>query len=220
MDRSGQTHSFLLSGRTYTTLDGPPLSFNLPVSAGGINALGEIVGSYTDARTGLTHGFLRSTNGVYTTLDVPGNVYGTRANAINNFHQIVGNNFLLSDGTYTHIFKPGSAYTEAYGINDSGQIVGYYSDGTREHGFLLDNGIYTTIDPPGSLRTEALGINDLGQIVGTYMDAGGNYHGFLATPTPEPSTLLLLAIGTLGVIGWARLRLINRGGLYRGSRAS
>jgi hypothetical protein len=39
---------------------------------------------------------------------------------------------------------------------------------------------------------------------------GGNQHGFLATPSqahdPEPSTLLLLAIGTLGLMGWGGLR--------------
>ena len=71
------------------------------------------------------------------------------------------------------------------------------------HGFLLDNGNYTTIDVPGSSLTAAMGINDAGQIVGTYVLPDGTYHGFLATPVPEPSTLLLLAIGTLGVIGWA-----------------
>jgi probable HAF family extracellular repeat protein len=72
---------------------------------------------------------------------------------------------------------------------------------------LLSDGEYTTLDFPGAMNTVANGINNLGQIVGYYVDANGNEHGFLATPTqapvPEPSTLLLLAIGTLGVFGWA-----------------
>jgi probable HAF family extracellular repeat protein len=59
------------------------------------------------------------------------------------------------------------------------------------------------LDVPGSVQTDANGINDAGDIVGVYFDASGNEHGFLATPVPEPSTLLLLTIGTLGVIGWA-----------------
>jgi probable HAF family extracellular repeat protein len=48
----------------------------------------------------------------------------------------------------------------------------------------------------------AAGINDLGQIVGFYTNSRGLNHGFLATPTPEPSTVLLLALGTLGLIAW------------------
>jgi uncharacterized membrane protein len=70
------------------------------------------------------------------------------------------------------------------------------------HGFLFNNGNYTTLDVPGSSLTATNGINDAGQIVGVYADASG-LHGFLATPVPEPATLLLLVIGTLGVIGYA-----------------
>jgi probable HAF family extracellular repeat protein len=81
----------------------------------------------------------------------------------------------------------------------------YYTSGSSPsvYGFVLSDGTYTTINVPGSSRTIAYGINDLGQIVGLYSDASGQYHGFLATPIPEPSTLLLLAIGTLGAMGWA-----------------
>ena len=47
---------------------------------------------------------------------------------------------------------PGAVETNAYGINDSGQIVGWYADATHIHGFLLDNGNYTTLDVPGGFR--------------------------------------------------------------------
>jgi uncharacterized membrane protein len=75
--------------------------------------------------------------------------------------------------------------TAALGINDRGQIVGYYSDvestlpvGGPLHGFLLDKGVFSRIDVPGALSTLPLGINNRGQIVGFYSD-GVIGHGFL-----------------------------------------
>jgi hypothetical protein len=41
-------------------------------------------------------------------------------------------------------------------INTSGQIVGYYFDGSTNHGFLDSGGTYTTIDYPGSTATVEL----------------------------------------------------------------
>jgi len=79
-----------------------------------------------------------------------------------------------------HIFntfnQPGvfTSGTEAFGINDVGQIVGQYSDLGGTHGFLLSGGIYTTLDDPlGTHGTVATGINNAGQIVGTYVDTNG-----------------------------------------------
>ena len=40
--------------------------------------------------------------------------------------------------SFTTIDVPGAVRTEAYGINENGQIVGFYFDGARFHGFLLD----------------------------------------------------------------------------------
>jgi uncharacterized membrane protein len=78
--------------------------------------------------------------------------------------------------SFTTFDLPGSLGPNyAFGINSSGQIVGYYG--------LLDNGIYTTLNVPGASYSQAHGINASGQIVGSYTDAGGT-HGFLATPVP------------------------------------
>lgn len=60
------------------------------------------------------------------------------------------------------------------GINDSGDIVGYYSEG----GFLIVGGNFTTFGIPGATNTGIMGINDSGNVVGWYQDAKG-YHGFL-----------------------------------------
>jgi probable HAF family extracellular repeat protein len=86
---------------------------------------------------------------------------------------------------------PLAAYSSrAFGINDSGQIVGDYryrnvTDTTR--GFLDNGGSYTTLNDPFASggTTRAFGINDQGQIVGDYVDVNGVQHGFLATPVRE-----------------------------------
>ena len=40
--------------------------------------------------------------------------------------------------SFTQIDVPGAIFTEAFGINDAGQIVGGFNDSTGSHGFLLD----------------------------------------------------------------------------------
>jgi probable HAF family extracellular repeat protein len=48
-----------------------------------------------------------------------------------------GHGFLLDQGSYSTLDVPGSDWTEAHGINASGQIVGYYIDAADgSHGFL------------------------------------------------------------------------------------
>src|SRR5262249_55974643 len=87
--------------------------------------------------------------------------------------------------SYTTIDDPSGALgTFAQGINTSGQIAGYYLDGSNSsHGFLLSGGTYTTLDDPLASAvaggTAALGINGAGQIIGYYRDASFKYHGFL-----------------------------------------
>ena len=93
--------------------------------------------------------------------------------------------FLYSGGVYTTIAVPGSNDTLVYGINDSGQIVGYYDvpGNNQAHAFLYGGTTYTTIDVPGAVETLPQGINNTSQIVGWYRDVNGNDHGFLATPS-------------------------------------
>jgi probable HAF family extracellular repeat protein len=66
---------------------------------------------------------------------------------------------------YTQIDVPGANRTEAYGINNNGQIVGSFFDDTGQYGFLKDGDNYTIIDVAPS-GTDALGLNDVLQIVG------------------------------------------------------
>ena len=64
--------------------------------------------------------------------------------------------------------------TQAFGVNDTGQIVGRLQNATGFHGFLLSGGTYTILDDPSATNgTDVRGINALGQIVGTYNNATG-----------------------------------------------
>jgi uncharacterized membrane protein len=83
---------------------------------------------------------------------------------------------------YTTIEYPGGDHTEAWGINGSGQIVGYYEAGSRVHAFTLNEGVYTSFDHPaaGAGGTIAGCVNNLGQIVGRYV-VGNRARGYLRT---------------------------------------
>ena len=130
----------------FTTLDVPN---SINTEALGINDAGKIVGDYMDANSH-THGFVFS-NGVYTTVNVPG-AFSTSVTAINNTGAIAGyyvdgnlstHGFIYSGGSYTFLSDPDPnniGYTEITGINDAGQVVGEWNDGTNHHGFLYSNG--------------------------------------------------------------------------------
>ncbi len=81
--------------------------------------------------------------------------------------------------------------------------MGFYLDANNDdHGFLYRGGSYFSVDVPGALRTDAYGVNDSGQIVGSYVDANFIGHGFIATPTPEPSAVILAIIGAFNLLGY------------------
>ena len=101
--------------------------------------------------------------------------------------------------------------TVVYGMNDSGEVVGFYIDNSGNyHGFLDKGGVYTTIDAPGSTYTIATGINDLGEVFGFYNNSNGNHNGFvensgvLTTIDPPGSPNAVVGgVNDLGqIVGW------------------
>lgn len=227
-------HGFLDSGGAFSAIDYPGATSTF---AYGINDSGQIVGDFSDLDFEY-HGFL-DVGGSITALNYPGafcipDACGTFATGINNSGQIVGrygdaagvtHGFLYSNGSFTTIDYPGISCppvtalldcgTWPQGINNNGQIVGYYmvpvllpNGGVlTTHGFLEDGGVFTTIDHPGSpLITFVWGINDIGQIAGYYEGAGGP-KGFLGTPVPEPHSLPVFPGCLIGLFALARRKL-------------
>jgi probable HAF family extracellular repeat protein len=76
--------------------------------------------------------------------------------------------------SYTTVDDPAATNstngTYAQGINDTGEVVGYYYDSAgNAHGFRDSGGNYATLDYPGiNNQTFPEDINDKGQIVGWY----------------------------------------------------
>jgi probable HAF family extracellular repeat protein len=153
-----------LKAQTYVPIIYPG---SVATEAHGINAFGQIVGTWTDSG-GNTHGFLFSA-GTYTSLDYPGSI-DTVPWGINNAGDIVGyhdNNvgFFLKGGVFTALSSAG------LDINNVELIA--------TPGGLIDlNGGFIIIDYPGSLTTNPEAISDAFQTVGDYTDSVNNPHGF------------------------------------------
>ena len=89
--------------------------------------------------------------------------------------------------TVTDLGKfPGGSYSDAYGLNDSGQVVGSAElpnaspIGSGSHAFSYDGGALQDLGTlPGDNYSGASAINNNGQIVGTSSPSSGGNHAFL-----------------------------------------
>lgn len=140
------------------TMPGSYQGTGCPGCALGINLLGAIAGTYSDANN-VQHGFLRAPGGEIRTFDAPAPGAG------------------LYQGT-------GCASDCPTSLNNLGAIAGNYIDANYVlHGYFRSpNGEIVTIDPAGSVYTWSSGLNDFGVITGYYIDANGVSHGFLRAP--------------------------------------
>ncbi|QNI33090.1 hypothetical protein H7849_03680 [Alloacidobacterium dinghuense] len=162
MDNNGHEHGFivLLDFQTpskSTFIEIPPSMFKGAVAtqASNFTDLGQVCGFWTDG-DGNNHGFFGllgpllfmfnvEINGVPAISTSPfgcnnkGEVVGSFTDASGNVH-----GFIFNHGRSVQFDAPGSSQTPAFGVmgtfingvNDNGDIVGFFSDGTKVNGFV------------------------------------------------------------------------------------
>jgi hypothetical protein len=136
------------------TLFDPPEALN--TFPGGINDAGRIAGVFTNVGPNVERAFIREPDGTITVFNAPG----------------------ASDTTNILNFRG----TGASGINNAGQVAGFFNDGSRIHGFRRESDAttFTNFDVPGHVNLFTGGINAAGAIVGAFTDSSVN----LPSPTP------------------------------------
>ncbi|HXJ94453.1 MAG TPA: DUF3466 family protein [Terriglobia bacterium] len=169
--------------------------------AEGINDVGQVTGASSSA-DGETHPYLYS-NGKLTDLGTLGS-HATWAwntgEAVNNSGEVVGWSynaqgnflgFLWSNGQMQSLGTLGGDWSQAFAINDLGQITGqaYIGGNIGADAFLYDGGVMqdlgTITSPSGGngQYSDGLGINSTGVVVGesTYQKSAASivYHAFV-----------------------------------------
>jgi len=126
----------------------------------------------------------------FKTIDIS-SAQGTQIYAINNKNQGAGVYFdstglqhgmIIQAGQVTRIDDPQATpgTTFCNGINDSGVVVGYYSNAAGEElGFEYQDGTFTNVAMFNSPYVEVIGINNSGVLTGTYYNPGaGVWYAF------------------------------------------
>jgi hypothetical protein len=171
LDKTGASHGYTVDINSPTLTFSPNIDFPNAASTttAAINNADEIAGFYTDS-AGEIHGFLDK-NGVFTNIDPPGvtPTGETELLGLNDqglavgFYKLTANDTLhglIFDSvhdTFTTLDPNGSMGTTLNGINDLGDIVGFFTDGTNTNGLLA-----TPVPEPATWAIMIVGFAILG----------------------------------------------------------
>jgi len=187
--------------------------------ANAVNDQGLIGGSSRIALTGSSFASVWA-GGVISALPNLPAATGSNVFGINEAGDLVGGS-TLAGNTIATLWSPsgvrslgtlnGGSFSQAQDINNLGQIVGSASGASGANlaflyqaGQMLDlNTLVTSLGLFSSLQS-AQSINDSGQITGFGTLATGGIRGYILTPVPEPSSLLLMALGGFALILWRK----------------
>lgn len=187
--------SFSMNAQQYTVTDLGTLGGSDSYGYG-INASGQVAGVSQTAGNSASHAFLYS-NGTMRDLATLDGGCCSAGFGINAIGQVVGwstyrsstrktHAFLYSDGAMQKLGALSRAYSQAYAINNSGQVTGYYVPSSEAanfnlsmdpagaddsfpgagYAFIYSNGTVQNLGTFGGTGSKGYGINDSGQVTG------------------------------------------------------
>ena len=182
----------------------------LGTAVGAIRDDGSVTGAWGNA-AGASHGFLLKPNHPRIDLDAPGastamdpifqSEGGTGAIRSNARGDVVGyfgqatrsslstvdvRAFRLRDGVWKTLLPPGSFTSQAFALNEAGDVggVAFGADGLNGNGWIWQNNAFKRIDPAPLLLISTVGdISENGVLVGETITLDFKTHGYIAWPT-------------------------------------
>jgi probable HAF family extracellular repeat protein len=202
IDAANANHGFAkLSGTFVGPLDFPNTTSVPAVNQClGLNSQSQMAGFYNDSANN-SHGYIDQSSGTFFSVLIGGK--GGPSSTITGVNEMgqfsafytdktgVMHGLFGDQGKMITLNFPGATATQAFGLNNNGQVVGSYTVGSMTHGFLWTNGVgfQGPIDAPGGTGTTIInGINDGAVIVGFYGLCVSNpvgaatCNGFVANP--------------------------------------